>query len=544
MTSAATCTLSPTSFPRRNIAVPIFTMTAQPGLEPFPPLNVSHNFVRRESHSHKHGDSSRRRRKSSGLGGELPGDSDVAAFATLAQSSPPLTPSDMSRPSDKPGRRSKRRTLRRALSKAKRICIRHTWVGPLVLGLTVISLYLIYPYPSNPVSAALFLSYEIPQPPGSTGPIQYGKGARDFAFVGFYIILLSFTREFIMQRILRPLALHYGIKSRAKQARFMEQYYTAIYFAFLGPFGMWVMSRTPIWYFNTRAMYEGFPHRTHDAAFKAYYLVQASYWAQQMIVLMLMLEKPRKDFKELVAHHFITLSLIWLSYRFHFTYMGLAVYITHDVSDFFLATSKVLNYIDSSIVGPYFFIFMCVWGYLRHFINLRILTSIITQMPYIGPFELNWETQQYKCTLAQYITFSLLAALQAVNIFWSFLILRIAWRFVKSWGEDELEDDRSEYGESDLEDEFEYQERKERQAVHMEDIKEERESSESPQAKAKANGAAKLNGSANGKVNGTAKPNGTPKVTVNGRTPNPSPSVASGAEPRSSSRIQARKGGN
>ena len=52
-----------------------------------------------------------------------------------------------------------------------------------------------------------------------------------------------------------------------------------------------------------------------------------------------MLEKPRKDFKELVAHHVITVSLIWLSYRFHFTYMGIAVYITHDVSDFFLAVS-------------------------------------------------------------------------------------------------------------------------------------------------------------------------------------------------------------
>jgi acyl-CoA-dependent ceramide synthase len=87
-------------------------------------------------------------------------------------------------------------------------------------------------------------------------------------------------------------------------------------------------------------MYEGFPHRTHEAVFKAYYLLQASYWAQQAIVLLLMLEKPRKDFKELVAHHIITLALIWLSYRFHFTYMGIAVYITHDVSDFFLAVSN------------------------------------------------------------------------------------------------------------------------------------------------------------------------------------------------------------
>ena len=140
-----------------------------------------------------------------------------------------------------------------------------------------------------------------------------------------------------MQRVIKPIAVSYGIKSRAKQARFMEQFYTALYFVLFGPFGLYVMSRTPIWYFNTTAMYEGFPHKTHDAVFKTYYLLQAAYWAQQGIVLVLGLEKPRKDYYEFVAHHFITLSLIALSYRFHFTYMGIAIYITHDISDFFLA---------------------------------------------------------------------------------------------------------------------------------------------------------------------------------------------------------------
>lgn len=241
---------------------------------------------------------------------------------------------------EKSARRSKRRTMKRALSRWKRLCLRHTWLLPLVLSLFIVSLYLINPVESNPISAALFLSYPLPREPGSDAPIQYGKGGRDFAFVGFYIIVLSFTREFLMQRLIRPIAIRYGIRSKAKQARFMEQYYTAMYFTIYGPYGLYVMSRTPIWYFNTTAMYEGFPHKTHDALFKAYYLLQASYWAQQMIVLLLMLEKPRKDFKGLVAHHFITLALIWCSYRFHFTYMGLAVYITHDISDFFLAVSR------------------------------------------------------------------------------------------------------------------------------------------------------------------------------------------------------------
>lgn len=43
---------------------------------------------------------------------------------------------------------------------------------------------------------------------------------------------------------------------------------------------------------------------------KRYYLMQAAYWCQQLIVLLLGLEKPRKDYNELVAHHIVTLWLI------------------------------------------------------------------------------------------------------------------------------------------------------------------------------------------------------------------------------------------
>ena len=43
---------------------------------------------------------------------------------------------------------------------------------------------------------------------------------------------------------------------------------------------------------------------------KRYYLMQAAYWCQQLIVMVLKLEKPRKDYNELVAHHFVTLWLV------------------------------------------------------------------------------------------------------------------------------------------------------------------------------------------------------------------------------------------
>lgn len=233
---------------------------------------------------------------------------------------------------------------------------------PLTLLVALLSAYFVYPGEQNPLHYAIFLAYANPPlaertntlPAHIGNPTQYGKGPKDFAFVAFYTIVFSFTREFLMQRLIRPIAIHCGIRRRAKQYRFMEQFYTAVYFAFFGPLGLYVMSRTPVWYFNIPGMYEGFPHRAHDAWFKAYYLLQAAYWLQQWLVLLLELEAPRKDYKELVLHHIVTLSLIGLSYRFHFTYMGVAVYVTHDISDFFLAVSRRLPPILESLPSDTF----------------------------------------------------------------------------------------------------------------------------------------------------------------------------------------------
>ncbi|POR36072.1 Sphingosine N-acyltransferase lac1, partial [Tolypocladium paradoxum] len=329
-------------------------------------------------------------------------------------------------------RLSRRRRVRQTV-------VKHTFVLPACVLAVFLTGYALHPSEANPLHRWMFLSYRLPQPDPAV-PAQYGKGPWDVALVAFYTVVLSFTREYVMQELLRPLARRTGL-GRAKQARFMEQMYTALYFGVLGPAGMYVMSRTPVWYFNTRGMYEGFPHRTHEAPVKFYYLFQAAYWAQQAIVLVLGMEKPRKDFKELVGHHIVSLALIGLSYRFHFTYMGIAVYTTHDISDFFLASSKVLNYMDHPVVAPYFFLFMCVWIYLRHVINLKIIWSLFTEFRTVGPFELDWAAQQYKCRLSQYITTALLASLQGLNLFWLFYIVRIAYRFVRH---NKADDDRSE----------------------------------------------------------------------------------------------------
>lgn len=71
-----------------------------------------------------------------------------------------------------------------------------------------------------------------------------------------------------------------------------------------------------------------------------------------------------------------------------------------------------------------------MWTYLRHYINLRIIYSLLNEFRTIGPYGLDWESEQYKCLLSNVITFGLLASLQTLNLFWLYCLLRNAYKFV------------------------------------------------------------------------------------------------------------------
>src|ERR1700753_2359365 len=87
-----------------------------------------------------------------------------------------------------------------------------------------------------------------------------------------------------------------------------------------------------------------------------------------------------------------------------------------------------------------------MWIYLRHYLNLRILWSEFNEFKTVGPYELDWVTEQYKCWISHYISTGLLASLQGLNLFWLYYILRIAYRFVFL---NALDDDRSDDDETD-----------------------------------------------------------------------------------------------
>jgi len=177
---------------------------------------------------------------------------------------------------------------------------------------------------------------------------------------------------------------------------------------------------------------------------KRYYLIQSAYWLQQFLVLALRLEKPRSDFTELVIHHLVTLWLIGWSYLVNLTLIGNAIFVSMDIPDAFLALSKLLNYMDLYISNVSFAIFVVVWSYFRHYLNLIIIKSTWSEFHLMPDASKQWKPEAgvWMAWWMQYQVLVPIVLLQMVNLFWYALILRIFYRAIfQSTLVDERSDD-------------------------------------------------------------------------------------------------------
>ncbi|KAJ7899626.1 TLC domain-containing protein [Mycena leptocephala] len=210
------------------------------------------------------------------------------------------------------------------------------------------------------------------------------------------------------------------------------------------------MSQLPTWWYRTDYIWIDYPYTDMLPELKRYYLLQTAYWVQQFLVLALRLEKPRKDYAELVAHHVVTLFLVIVSYMTNLTLIGSAVYMSMDIPDIFSAAcglSKLLNYIQWNTTNN--FVLAAFFVYFRHYLNLRMIWSAAFEVDKYLPSG---------TTIPPFVHYGATGALillQMLNLFWYYLILRIVVKLVlTSKAEDVRSDD-----EDDGEDEDEKPER-------------------------------------------------------------------------------------
>ncbi|KAG8725171.1 hypothetical protein FRC09_006794 [Ceratobasidium sp. 395] len=331
-------------------------------------------------------------------------------------------------------------------------------------GFELVTRYIFQYTCKNPFAPLLFISYYLPD--SEVLDPRFDKGWLDLAFLAYYVIFFSFVRQSVTIYILIPWAKSLGIRKESKLDRFAEQGYAVFYFGIFGSLGIYIMSGMPTWWFRTEHFWLGelnfsvyeilpaqllrtdYPHWRMTGLMKLYYLLQAAYWTQQLLVMILGLEKPRKDFVELVVHHIVTIYLIAASYIVNLTWIGNAVFITMDISDAFFALAKIFNYLKmnkTKIIAFGWFTDTVTSSYTRHWLNLMVLYSVWFEFDLIPEMFMKLDTQKhaYMPRWAKHWVFLPIFILQLIQLFWYFLILRILIRAIFSPNFDEVTDDRS-----------------------------------------------------------------------------------------------------
>lgn len=286
------------------------------------------------------------------------------------------------------------------------------------------------------------------------GHVVYDIGTDDAYYVLNWIVTLTFLRSFCMQWVFSPFASKvFDIHSSKAKIRFAEQSWTFVYCTCSFVFGVCLYVNSP-YYLNLDKIYADWPHDCLSAAVKRYYLIQMSFWFQQVFVLNI--EQRRKDHYQMFSHHIITCLLIIGSYHYYFTSIGHLILMIMDSVDILLAAAKMLKYSGFSTACDYMFIlFLVSWIILRHGVYNVLFYHTWTKLGIsMKDTECLVNPNAKRCWTQNIINIflGLLGGLQILTLIWMYLILKVAYKVISGTG---AEDVRSDDEDTDVEDEEE-----------------------------------------------------------------------------------------
>ncbi|KAF5718234.1 sphingosine n-acyltransferase lag1 [Fusarium mundagurra] len=192
---------------------------------------------------------------------------------------------------------------------------------------------------------------------------EYGVGSDDNYLVAVLIVVLTGMRDATMRFVLDPVAAAWGLGS-ARSMRFKEQAWMVVYYATCWSVGMYIYASSSYW-LNLQAMWTNWPNREVSGLMKLYMLAQLAFWLQQMIVINI--EKRRKDHWQMLSHHVVTIALVYCSYRYGLTRVGNVVLILMDFNDLVFSIAKCLKYMRLQSLCDFMFgAFVVSWVLCRH----------------------------------------------------------------------------------------------------------------------------------------------------------------------------------
>ena len=145
-------------------------------------------------------------------------------------------------------------------------------------------------------------------------------------------------------------------------------------------------------------------------------------------IIALFISVKRKDFLVLLAHHIITIGLLYIGYTYNQPDVGIWIALLHDVVDPFIDVMRVIKFLQlltMSVFNDVLFVFcLALWAGSRLYLFPLTAINPIVTLAFLTPD--NYCPYEYIGSVTSFLT-----ALLFLNFIWSIFIARLG--FFRLW---------------------------------------------------------------------------------------------------------------
>ena len=188
------------------------------------------------------------------------------------------------------------------------------------------------------------------------------------------------------------------------------------------------------WFWDNSTWLSNYKYHEFTTVMKWYFFLEISFYLSLSVSQFT--DTKRKDFYQMLVHHFVTLILLVGSYITSMYRFAVVIMFIHDASDFWLETAKIAKYAKKENVcnicfGIFAIVFVC--------------TRLIYYPVWVAFGYFNYNT--YDTSIVQKLMVSLCFLILFLNFYWGYLVLSMLYRITVSGKK--TKDSRSDDSDSD-----------------------------------------------------------------------------------------------
>lgn len=259
----------------------------------------------------------------------------------------------------------------------------------------------------------------------------------DLALLAFFTLLIFSIRMLTQKKLAHVLFPSYSRKMKAKLSE--NLFYTVYYTIAFAYFCFFVYPQTE-WNINLFSNHSDvvsdflYPFPPKFSEIERFYYAQTGGFYLAASIFLLFFDIRRSDFNELLLHHFVTLSMVVLSYLYGYVRVGMTVVMLHDIGDIFLYSAKLVHHLGFRGLDTAIFAVFAVTFYVTRLVMYSrvvhaIVVGTISRLTEVPSYN-RW-AKFYDTYLVHYVFFVIaLSTLLWLHCFWYGLILKLIYREV------------------------------------------------------------------------------------------------------------------